>query len=68
MLDLGQRRERMVDTQIARRGIRDRHVLDAMRSVPREAFVDPGYEEFAYEDSPLPIDEHQTISNPTSSR
>lgn len=64
MLDLGQRRERMVDTQIARRGIRDRHVLDAMRSVPREAFVDPGYEEFAYEDSPLPIDEHQTISQP----
>jgi len=64
MLDLAQRRERMVDAQIARRGIRDRRVLDAMRSVPREAFVDPGYEEFAYEDSPLPIDEHQTISQP----
>ena len=26
-----------------------------MRCVPREAFVEPGYEEFAYEDGPLPI-------------
>ena len=64
MLDLGQRRERMVDIQIARRGIHDPRVLDAMRAVPREAFVHPGYEEFAYEDSPLPIDEQQTISQP----
>ena len=33
-----------------------------MRRVPREAFVDPGFEEFAYEDSPLSIGEDQTIS------
>ena len=31
------------------RGMRDRHVLTAMRQVPREAFVDPGFEEFAHE-------------------
>jgi protein-L-isoaspartate(D-aspartate) O-methyltransferase len=54
----------MVEIQIARRGIRDRHVLDAMREVPREAFIEPGFEEFAYEDSPLPIGEQQTISQP----
>lgn len=54
----------MVNVQIARRGIRDRDVLDAMRQVPREAFVRPGYEEFAYEDGPLPIGEGQTISQP----
>jgi protein-L-isoaspartate(D-aspartate) O-methyltransferase len=54
----------MVDAQIERRGIRDRRVLDAMRRVPREAFVQPGFEEFAYEDSPLPIGEGQTISQP----
>jgi protein-L-isoaspartate(D-aspartate) O-methyltransferase len=54
----------MVDVQIARRGVRDRHVLEAMRRVPRDAFVEPGYEEFAYEDGPLPIGEGQTISQP----
>jgi protein-L-isoaspartate(D-aspartate) O-methyltransferase len=64
MLDLSRARDRMVDVQIARRGVRDPHVLDAMRQVPREAFVEPGLEEFAYEDGPLPIGEGQTISQP----
>src|SRR3954468_9225872 len=64
MLDLARARARMVDVQIARRGVRDRSVLDAMRRVPREAFVLPGFEEFAYEDGPLPIGEGQTISQP----
>ena len=64
MLDLTRARDRMVDIQIAGRGVRDRHVLDAMRRVPREAFVEPGYDEFAYEDGPLPIGEAQTISQP----
>src|SRR5215203_2029677 len=64
MLDLSRARDRMIDVQVARRGVRDRHVLDAMRRVPREAFVEPGFEEFAYEDGPLPIGEGQTISQP----
>ena len=54
----------LVERQIARRGVRDRHVLAAMRTVPREVFVDPGMEEFAYEDGALPIGEGQTISQP----
>jgi protein-L-isoaspartate(D-aspartate) O-methyltransferase len=54
----------MLEVHIAGRGIRDPRVLAAMRQVPREAFVDPGLEEFAYEDSPLPIAEQQTISQP----
>ena len=37
---------------------------DAMREVPREAFVPEGLQEFAYEDAPLPIAEGQTISQP----
>jgi protein-L-isoaspartate(D-aspartate) O-methyltransferase len=57
-------RERMVDLQIAGRGIRDARVLAAMRRVPREEFVDKGLREFAYEDNPLPIAESQTISQP----
>ncbi|MGH7004149.1 MAG: protein-L-isoaspartate(D-aspartate) O-methyltransferase, partial [Alphaproteobacteria bacterium] len=46
------------------RGVDDGLVADAMRTVPREAFVDPGYEAFAYDDRPLPIGEGQTISQP----
>ena len=55
MLDIARARDRMVDIQIARRGVRDTYVLEALRRVPREAFVEPGFEEFAYEDGPLPI-------------
>jgi protein-L-isoaspartate(D-aspartate) O-methyltransferase len=62
--DLSAERDRMVARQIAARGITDRRVLAAMRLVPREAFVAEGFEEFAYEDRPLPIDELQTISQP----
>lgn len=57
-------RQRMVDVQLAARGIRDLGVLEAMRTVPRERFVDAGMQEFAYEDSPLPIAAGQTISQP----
>ena len=54
----------MVAAQIAGRGVRDQGVLDAMRQVPRENFVRSDMAEFAYEDSPLPIAEGQTISQP----
>jgi protein-L-isoaspartate(D-aspartate) O-methyltransferase len=64
MLDMSAARERMVDRQVARRGVRDSHVMQAMRSVPREAFVPQGLQEFAYEDLPLPIEAGQTISQP----
>jgi protein-L-isoaspartate(D-aspartate) O-methyltransferase len=64
MLDLSKARDRMVDIHLARRGVRDQNVLDAMREVPREKFVDPGFEEFAYEDGALPIGQSQTISQP----
>jgi protein-L-isoaspartate(D-aspartate) O-methyltransferase len=57
-------RQRMVEEQIAARGVRDPRVLAAMRDVPREQFVPPEAEEFAYEDSPLGIGEGQTISQP----
>ena len=54
----------MVERQLVARGIRDQRVLDAMRSVPREVFVDPGHEDQAYDDGPLPIGQGQTISQP----
>lgn len=57
-------RRRMVDDQIAARGVRDPRVLAAMRAVPREAFVPGDQAAFAYEDEPLPIGDGQTISQP----
>jgi protein-L-isoaspartate(D-aspartate) O-methyltransferase len=62
--DFARARESMVESQIAARGIRDPLVLDAMRAVPREAFVPERLRPFAYEDGPLPIGEGQTISQP----
>lgn len=64
MRDLRAAREAMVRTQIERRGIRDARVLEAMRRVPREAFVSPGDRPRAYADCALPIAEGQTISQP----
>ncbi|MDX1646282.1 MAG: hypothetical protein R3304_03970, partial [Longimicrobiales bacterium] len=57
-------RRQMVDRQIRSRGVKDESVLTAMLEVPRERFVQPGYASFAYEDTPLPIEEGQTISQP----
>ena len=54
----------MVRFQIAGRGIRDRRVLEAMQAVPRHRFVPPHLVGSAYHDSPLPIGQGQTISQP----
>jgi protein-L-isoaspartate(D-aspartate) O-methyltransferase len=59
-----QERIRMVERQIAARGVRDPRVLDAMRAIPRHRFVPENYRNAAYEDRPLPIGEGQTISQP----
>jgi protein-L-isoaspartate(D-aspartate) O-methyltransferase len=57
-------RERMIERHLVARGIRDPGVLQAMREVPREAFIAGELTEFAYEDVPLPIEAGQTISQP----
>ena len=62
--DYADRRERMVKRQIADRGIRDAAVLSAMSVVPREQFVLGPYQQYAYDDTPLPIPANQTISQP----
>ncbi|HEA47100.1 MAG TPA: protein-L-isoaspartate O-methyltransferase, partial [bacterium] len=57
-------RERMVATQIASRGIKNKRILETMAKVPRHRFVLSKYLDSAYEDHPLPIGEGQTISQP----
>ncbi len=59
-----QARHRMVDEQLRARDIRDRRVLEAMRSVPRHRFVPDDVLHLAYNDCPLPIGHRQTISQP----
>jgi protein-L-isoaspartate(D-aspartate) O-methyltransferase len=64
MPDFAAEREAMVERQLMRRGIGQKHILDAFREVPREAFVSPEYAHLAYGDHPLPIEAGQTISQP----
>jgi protein-L-isoaspartate(D-aspartate) O-methyltransferase len=63
-MDYEGRRERMVRTQIEKRGVRDPKVLRAFRKVPRHRFVSEAFLEQAYDDSPWPIGQGQTISQP----
>ena len=54
----------MIDSQIIKRGIRDKRVIEAMLKIDRADFVLPEDRDFAYSDSPLPLMEGQTISQP----
>jgi len=54
----------MVESQLARRGIKDKRVLEAMRQVPRHLFIPEDMRSLAYCDGPLPIGHGQTISQP----
>lgn len=57
------RREKMVDTELIQRNIKDQRVIESFRKIPRELFVDnPDYD--PYEPAPIPIGYEQTISEP----
>jgi protein-L-isoaspartate(D-aspartate) O-methyltransferase len=57
-------RDRMIAEQLAARGLQDAAVLEAIRRVPRHLFLEPALWERAYDDTPLPIGDRQTISQP----
>lgn len=57
-------RRRMVKHQIIDRNINDARVIEAMSKVPRHLFVEEAISAQAYSDSPLPIGDKQTISQP----
>lgn len=57
-------RNHMVERQMQARDIDDARVLAAMRKVPRHQFVPETERRYAYSDTPLPIGEGQTISQP----
>ena len=64
MTDFAERRAKMVDRQLRRRGISDERVLEVMGEVPRELFVPEEIRRRAYRDEALPIGHGQTISQP----
>ena len=59
----GQRRK-MVEEQLGNRGIKDLRLLQIMSRVPRHLFTLDSLQHRAYGDTPLPIGENQTISQP----
>ena len=64
MTDVEKQRENMVKRQLKGRDITNEKVLDAMREIPREKFVNDKMRSRAYQDSALPIGSDQTISQP----
>jgi protein-L-isoaspartate(D-aspartate) O-methyltransferase len=57
-------RNRMVDQHLVERGIKNKRVLDAFRTVPRHKFLPPNTRRQAYDDESIPIGEGQTITPP----
>ncbi|MES2260498.1 MAG: protein-L-isoaspartate(D-aspartate) O-methyltransferase [Pseudomonadota bacterium] len=55
---------RAMVARIAKQGVHDSVVLDALQAVPRHLFMDEALASQAYIDASLPIGHHQTISQP----
>lgn len=64
MNDFSLERHRMVEEQIARRGLNDARLLAVFDQVPRHLFVPEKYRNAAYEDLPVPLAFGQTVSQP----
>ena len=64
-MDFATERRRLVRGRVAREGVEDPRVLDALEAVPRHLFVPDALRDLAYEDRPLGIGRGQTISQPT---
>ena len=57
-------RERLVTDDIVGAGIKDRRVIESVRTTPRHEFMPANQREYAYYDMALPIGDGQTISPP----
>lgn len=56
-------RKKLIDL-LREKGIKEERILQAMLEVPRHFFLDPAFEQIAYEDRAFPIAADQTISQP----
>ena len=64
MTEYDRQRHALVDELVSREYVSDPVVIDALRTVPRHAFLPPDSRDQAYRDRPLPIGDQQTISAP----
>jgi len=62
--DYKQQRERLISALISEGLLRTPRVIEGIRKVPRELFLPENLRPYAYNDTPLPTDEGQTISAP----
>lgn len=46
------------------KGVKDKKVLEAIKTIPRHLFMDSSFEDHAYQDKAFPIAADQTISQP----
>lgn len=58
-------RKQMVEINLKKRKIFNNELIKAFEEVPRHQFVPKDFQNYAYYDTPLPIEENQTISQPT---
>ena len=49
---------------LAKKGIVDKNVIDAIKKIPRHLFLNSSFEDYAYQDKAFPIGAGQTISQP----
>ncbi|WP_289040165.1 protein-L-isoaspartate(D-aspartate) O-methyltransferase [uncultured Zobellia sp.] len=56
-------RNKLAEVLVAK-GISDKNVLEAIRTIPRHLFMDSSFEGHAYQDKAFPIAADQTISQP----
>ncbi|HEX7414077.1 MAG TPA: protein-L-isoaspartate(D-aspartate) O-methyltransferase [Bacteroidia bacterium] len=59
------KRKKLIEL-LRQKGCTDENVLAAMDKVPRHAFLDSAFLNFAYDDEAFPIGEGQTISHPST--
>jgi protein-L-isoaspartate(D-aspartate) O-methyltransferase len=58
-------RQQMVNQQVRGWNVYDEHVLDTLRSLPREDFVPKGYEPLAFADMAIPLGHGESMMTPT---
>lgn len=63
-MDYAAARQHMIDSQIRTNKVTDPSVIEALSSVPREAFVAEAHRKLAYIDRPVPVGAGRRMSEP----
>ncbi|MBF0310264.1 MAG: protein-L-isoaspartate O-methyltransferase [Magnetococcales bacterium] len=66
-MDFSAARVNMVQSQLVPNRVYDESLLESVRTIPRESFVDPRYQEVAYSDYAVPLGDARCILKPVQS-